>query len=165
MRRLLAARGRRAHDETTVPPHAERPAAASPQRTAAGTTSARSGRRRRAVGLTLSALAIAGITAACGIDPGPPPPPSPEEAIIHEVFDPYGVGGKAVSVARCESGLNPMAGWPDSTYKGLFQLGPHLSGTVAAYGGDWFDARTNSYAARDLYLSRGNWSAWPHCGR
>jgi hypothetical protein len=100
------------------------------------------------------------VAAGCGIDPGPPPPRSAEEQIIHEVFDPYGVGDKAVSIARCESGLNPMAGWPNATYKGLFQLGPHLAGTVAAYGGDWFDARTNTYVARDLYLSRGNWSAW-----
>jgi hypothetical protein len=115
------------------------------------------------IGLALSALAIAGLGTACGFDAGPPPPRSAEEQIIHEVFDPYGQGDKAVSVARCESGLNPMAGWPDATYKGLFQLGPHIWGTVAAYGGDWFDARTNTYAARDLYLSRGNWSAWT-CG-
>ena len=152
MRRLLAARGRRAHDETTVPPHAERPAAASPQRTAAG-----AGRRRRAVGLAVSALAIAAITAACGI--GPPPPASQAEAVIHEVFGPLGQGDKAVSVARCESGLNPMAGWPDATYKGLFQLGPHIV-AIHAYGGDWFDARANTLAARDLYVARGNWSAW-----
>ncbi len=159
MRRSITARGR-ASSETAAPPHAERPAAASPQ-----DSEPRTGRRRRVLGLALSAVAVAGFTAACGIDPGPPPPPSAEEAIIREVFAPYGVADKAVSVARCESGLNPMAGWPNATYKGLFQLGPHLGGTVAAYGGDWFDARTNANVARDLFLSRGNWSAWPHCGR
>jgi len=158
MRRLLAARGRRAHDGTTAPPHAERPAAASPAGASAGTPR-RGGHRSRAVGLALSALAIAGITAACGISPGPAPSAAAEEAIIHEVFGPLGQGDKAVSVARCESGLNPMAGWPDATYKGLFQLGPHIV-AINAYGGDWFDARANTLAARDLYLSRGNWSAW-----
>jgi hypothetical protein len=159
MRRFTTVRGGRTHDQSAAPPHAERPAAASPER-----TQPRTGRRRRAVGLALTALAIAGVTAACGIDPGPPPPPSAEESIIHEVFGPLGVGAKAVSVARCESGLNPMAGWPNATYKGLFQLGPHIV-AIHAYGGNWFDARQNTLAARDLYLSRGNWSAWPYCGR
>jgi len=158
MRRVTSKRSR-IRPETTAPPHAERPAAASAPSTTSRT------RRRRGACVALVAFAVAGVTAACGIDPGAAPPPSPEEAIIREVFDPYGVGDKAVAVARCESGLNPLAGWPDGYYKGLFQLGPHLWGSVAAYGGDWFDARTNSLVARDLYLSRGSWSAWPHCGR
>ncbi len=150
----LADRAARANDETPVPPHPKRPVAASPER-----TEPRARRRSRAAGLALTAVAVAALTAACGLSPGPPPPPSPEEAIIHEVFDPLSQGAKAVSVARCESGLNPLAGWPNATYKGLFQLGPHVA-AINAYGGNWFDARQNTLAARDLYVSRGSWSAW-----
>jgi hypothetical protein len=108
----------------------------------------------------VSALAIAALAAGCGFSTGPAPGPSHEELVIHEVFGPLGVADKALSIAWCESGMNAMAGFPNATYKGLFQLGPHLQGTVDAYGGQWFDARTNALAARDLYLSRGNWSAW-----
>ena len=151
MHRVNAA-GRVPNAETGAPPHAERPAAASPA------TNTRP-RRRRTLALALSALAIA-VTAAGCIGSGPAPAPSHEELVIHEVFDPLGVADKALSIAWCESGMNALAGFPDATYKGLFQLGPHLQGTVDAYGGQWFDARTNALVARDLYLSRGNWSAW-----
>jgi hypothetical protein len=83
------------------------------------------------------------------------------EAAIHAVFGPLGVADQAVRVAACESGRNPGA--DSGTYKGLFQLGPHLAGTVDFYGGDWFDPMTNAQVARDLYLASG-WSSWPVCG-
>ncbi len=153
MHRVNAA-GRGPNAETGAPPHAERPAAASPA------TNTRPRRRRRTLALALSALAIAVTAAGCGFGSGPAPAPSHEELVIHEVFGPLGVADKALSIAWCESGMNALAGYPNATYKGLFQLGPHLQGTVDAYGGQWFDARTNALAARDLYLSRGNWSAW-----
>jgi hypothetical protein len=92
----------------------------------------------------------------------PAPAPSGPEAAIHAVFGPLGVADQAVRVAACESGLNPGA--DSGTYKGLFQLGPHLAGTVAFYGGDWFDPMTNAQVARDLYLASG-WASWPVCGR
>jgi len=90
------------------------------------------------------------------------------EAAIHAAFDPYGVEvyTKARSVAVCESGLWPYAGWfpTPSVYKGIFQLGPHIV-AVQAYGdGNVFNPYVNAYAARDLWVSRGDWSAWPNCG-
>lgn len=151
MRRVLTAARPRPNAETGAPPHAERPAAASPARNTR--------RRRRTLALAVSAVAIAVTAAGCGFG-GPAPAPSHEELVIHEVFDPLGVADKALSIAWCESGMNALAGFPNATYKGLFQLGPHLQGSVDAYGGQWFDAKTNALVARDLYLSRGNWSAW-----
>lgn len=85
-------------------------------------------------------------------------------AAIDKAFGPYGVTAKAVRVAQCESGLNPNAGYPDAYYKGLFQLGPHVV-AIRHYGGNWWDPYQNAAAARDLYVSRGNWSAWPICGK
>jgi hypothetical protein len=149
--------------EAGAPPHAERPTAApstNPERT-------RRRPRRRAVALATAVAGIAVLGAACGFSPAPAPAPAPAgngEAAIREVFGPLGVADKAVSVASCESGLNPMAGYPNATYKGLFQLGPSIV-AINAYGGDYFDAWQNAQAARDVYLSRGNWSAWPVCGR
>jgi len=154
--------------ETASPPNPERPTAASIP------TSQRT--RRRTVRLAAAVVAVAALATACEFGPGPSPSSapapspaasaalSPDEAVIREVFGPLGVADQAVSVAACESGLNPMAGYPDATYKGLFQLGPHIV-AIYQYGGDFFDARANVQAARDLYVSRGNWSAWPVCGR
>ena len=88
---------------------------------------------------------------------------SSPEGIIRQVFGPLGVADQAVGVAACESGLNPGA--DSGTYKGLFQLGPHLAGSVDAYGGDWFDPMTNTLVARDLYVSHGGWSSWGACRR
>jgi len=101
--------------------------------------------------------------AACGPDVAPAPP-NPSDAIIREVFDPIGEGDKAVRVASCESGLNPGAIGGGGTYQGLFQLGPNIV-AIHAYGGNRLDARQNALAARDLRMQRGNWSAWPTCGR
>jgi hypothetical protein len=120
--------------------------------------------------LAAAAVVVAALASACVYDPGPSPTSgpapaptgiSPEEAVIREVFGPLGAAEKAVSVAICESGMNPGA--DSGTYKGLFQLGPHLEGTVAFYGGNWFDPLTNAQVARDLYLQSG-WAPWPHCG-
>lgn len=115
--------------------------------------------RARALMLVL----LVGLLAGCDrfvVSPGPPS----IEQMIHQVFDPYGEGDKAVRVARCESGLEPNAVGGGGTYKGLFQLGPHIV-AIHAYGGNRHDPWANINAARDLYVQRGNWSAWPHCGR
>jgi hypothetical protein len=155
--------------EEARPPHAERPIAASP--------SPSRRRLRRAARLSAVVVALVATGAGCkyevfGATPRPSAAPaqvvaaapaiSGPEAAIREVFGPLGVADMAVSVAACESGLNPGA--DSGTYKGLFQLGPQLAGTVAFYGGDWFDPMTNSQVARDLYLASG-WSSWPACGR
>ena len=134
------------------PPHQERPPATPP----------RTARRVRLVAVVGAAVAL---LAACGPNPAPAPAsPGSPEAIIGEVFAPIGEADKAVRVAACESGLNPGAISSGGTYQGLFQLGPHIV-AVHAYGGNRLDARQNALAARDLRVSRGNWSAWPYCGR
>jgi hypothetical protein len=116
--------------------------------------------RRVVAAIAIATLGLLG--AACAPSSGDAPPDV--YAAIDKAFGPYGVTDKAVRVARCESGLNPMAGYPDAYYKGLFQLGPHVV-AINHYGGNWFDAYQNAAAARDLYVSRGDWSAWPTCGR
>jgi membrane-bound lytic murein transglycosylase MltF len=71
---------------------------------------------------------------------------------------------QAVSVARCESGLNPSARNP-AGYYGLFQLG---AGHAAAFrnvtGRDfldaWDEAGPNSRYAKWLYDRSGSWSQW-----
>ena len=115
--------------------------------------------------VALVVVGAAVVLAACHPDSITDAPPLPEvEAIIHEAFDPLGEGDKAVRVAACESGLNPNALSPGGTYGGLFQLGRHVV-AIHAYGDNRLDARANTFAARDLRVQRGNWSAWPHCGR
>ena len=121
----------------------------------------RTKRRRRAIAaVALAAMSV--VVAACG-----PRASTASSAEVYEAIDaafgPYGQTAKAVRVAKCESGLNPNAGYPDAYYKGLFQLGPHVS-AINHYGGNWFDPYQNAAAARDLFVSRGNWSAWPVCG-
>lgn len=118
---------------------------------------------RRFLALSVGILAV-GVLSACG----PRPASTATSAEVYEAIDvafgPYGVTAKAVRVAACESGLNPNAGYPDAYYKGLFQLGPHVV-AIRHYGGDWFDPLQNAQAARDLYVTRGDWSAWPVCGK
>jgi hypothetical protein len=162
MRQILPTRTDQSVDaavDATVPPHPERQTAAS--RTTPPRRRGRTGRTMRLVG---AAVAVAALGAACGFSPAPAPSGGSGEGAIREVFGPLGVADKAVAVARCESGLNPMAGFPDAYYKGLFQLNPSIV-AINNYGGDFFDAWQNASAARDIYVSRGNWSAWPHCGR
>ena len=140
---------------------------------AVGRLAARGPRRGRLTRLPLgvAVLAVAVLASACVFDPGPhpassapPAPPTGSAAAIQAVFGPLGVADQAVAVAACESGLDPGAVSAGGTYRGLFQLGPHLAGTVAFYGGNWFDPLVNTQVARDLYLQSG-WSSWPSCGR
>lgn len=90
------------------------------------------------------------------------------EQAIHEAFDPYGqaVYEKARRIAACESGLWPYSGSTKANpyYRGVFQLGRHIV-AINVYGGDFYNPYQNALAARDLWLSRGNWTAWPWCGR
>lgn len=100
------------------------------------------------------------------ITPAAPDYPAQNAAIIREVFGPLGQAEKAVRVASCESGLNHNALSPGGTYGGLFQLGKHIV-AIWAYDslGNRLNARANVLAARDLFVQRGNWSAWPVCGQ
>lgn len=112
--------------------------------------------RRRTVLIFSACLAVLSLTAC--LPPAPPASYPEVEAFIHEVFDPLGQGDEAVRVAQCESGLNPHAG-AGRYYQGVFQLGRHIV-AINQYGGDYLDYRQNVQAARDLYVTRGNWSAW-----
>ena len=103
------------------------------------------------------------LVASCHAPPASTATPAEVYEAIDAAFGPYGQTAKAVRVAKCESGLNPNAGYPDEKYKGIFQLGPHVS-AIHHYGGDFFDPYQNAAAARDLFVTRGNWSAWPTCG-
>lgn len=120
--------------------------------------------RTRQVAALLVVLGMLVVGTACAPRPASTATSAEVYEAIDKAFGPYGVTAKAVRVARCESGLNPNAGYPDAYYKGLFQLGPHVV-AINHYGGNWWDPYQNAAAARDLYVTRGNWSAWPYCGK
>lgn len=92
-----------------------------------------------------------------------PPPPAPAGsvvAIIHAAAARHGVSGDwMVSIAQCESGLNPRAVNP-AGYYGLFQFS---RSTWAAYGsGDIFDPAAQSEATASM-LANGGSGHWPNC--
>lgn len=60
---------------------------------------------------------------------------------------------KALKVARCESGLNPLAYNRSGPYIGIYQIESGSS-----------DARENVAHARRMFERRG-WQPWPYCGR
>lgn len=71
---------------------------------------------------------------------------------------------RAISVADCESGLNPSAvgGKPGGTrYYGLFQLSAATLKSVGYSTTQAMDGRTNARAAYTLYR-RSGWRSW-HC--
>ncbi|HLI70003.1 MAG TPA: peptidoglycan-binding protein [Ktedonobacteraceae bacterium] len=81
-------------------------------------------------------------------------------SIIKSVFGNNNLGNQAVSVARCESSLNPNAVNPSSDAEGLFQIIPS---TWRAYGsGNIFNPTDNSKAALKIYREQGHnsWSPW-----
>jgi len=65
---------------------------------------------------------------------------------------------EAISVARCESGLNPYAENPSGA-QGLFQMMRQFH-TWRYHGGDWFDPMTNARAAYSLWAESGTWYHW-----
>lgn len=92
-----------------------------------------------------------------------PPPPAPAGsvvAIIHAAAERHGVSGDwMVSIAQCESGLNPRAVNP-AGYYGLFQFS---KSTWGAYGsGDIFDPAAQSEATAKM-LANGGSGHWPNC--
>lgn len=99
--------------------------------------------------------------------PGPPlPSPSPLPSgetmtnIIYEAASEFGVAGDyLLSVAQCESGLDPGA-YNQAGYHGLFQFDFQ---TWGAYGyGSIYDPVAQARTAADL-LAAGHASRWPNC--
>ena len=80
--------------------------------------------------------------------------------IIHNAFGTGTLGNQAVSVATCESSLNPNAYNPVPPYAmGLFQI---AKGTWAESGigrGNPYNPTDNAQAARRLYNRQG-WAPW-----
>ena len=74
--------------------------------------------------------------------------------VIRVVFAAVGQSEQAVRVARCESSLLRFPPG-ESTYKGLFQLGPHERATYG-YG---YTAVEQARGALRLYRARG-WQPW-----
>lgn len=109
--------------------------------------------RRQEAWLEAEQAALDEITEA--VESTPIPAPSGGVAgIIYDVFGSY--GAKAVSVASCESGLNPAAVNSSSGAAGLFQLMPlHWEGKF-----DPFDPVANTRYAYQLSNGGTNWSAW-----
>jgi soluble lytic murein transglycosylase-like protein len=100
----------------------------------------------------------------------PRPTPSPSETttapsgsvteLIYAAASEFGLdGGYLLSVATCESGLNPGAYNP-AGYHGLFQFDQT---TWAAYGyGSIYDPAAQARTAARL-LAAGQSSRWPNC--
>jgi hypothetical protein len=101
----------------------------------------------------------------------PTPTPQPEVAapvapagsvaqIVYDAAAEFGLSGSyLLSVAACESGLNPSAANP-AGYYGLFQFG---SGTWASEGyGSIYDPVAQARTAARMIAS-GQASRWPHC--
>lgn len=93
----------------------------------------------------------------------PQEPEWTEERITQVIYDAateFGLYGTyLLSVAECESSLNPLA-YNAAGYHGLFQFDQQ---TWAAYGyGDIYDPIAQARTAASL-LARGHHSRWPNC--
>ena len=101
-------------------------------------------------------------------DPTPTPEPVPEPVapegsiadIVYDAAAEYGLSGAyLLSVASCESGLNPTAVNP-AGYHGLFQFG---TGTWATEGyGSIYDPVAQARTAARM-IAAGQASRWPNC--
>lgn len=97
-------------------------------------------------------VTISGVLESVHTAPAPPPSGSVSE-IICSVFGPY--CSEAISVASCESGLNPAA--VNGQYLGLFQMGEYARSTY----GHGPDALTQSRAAFAYFTDTGRtWAPW-----
>jgi hypothetical protein len=97
---------------------------------------------------------------AAGEPEAPPAPAGSVEEIIHAAAAEYGIDpGYMVSIAACESGLNPGAYSP-AGYYGLFQ---YDQSTWSANGyGSIYDPVAQSRTTARL-LAAGQSSRWPNC--
>lgn len=97
--------------------------------------------------------------------PPPPPAPAAPAGSVEEIITRYfgGGAGKAIAVARCESGLNPGAMSPGGGNHGLFQINSVHRGTFEAVtGAPWsavYDAELNTRFAKYLH-DRSGWGPW-----
>lgn len=88
------------------------------------------------------------------------------ERVIRQIKRAWGGNdNKAIRVAECESGLNPKATSPGSTYLGLWQFS---RATWRDYDGPGDDPRdVNAFrqteVAYRLFQDR-RWAPWPTCG-
>jgi soluble lytic murein transglycosylase-like protein len=89
-----------------------------------------------------------------------PAPAGSVSQIIYSAADEFGLGGSyLLSVASCESGLNPNA-YNSAGYYGLFQFDQT---TWGAYGyGSIYDPTAQARTAARL-LAAGQSSRWPNC--
>ncbi len=99
-------------------------------------------------------------TAVAAPAPAPPAPAGSITEIIYAAADEFGLDrGYLLSVAECESGLNPNAVNP-AGYYGLFQFS---QSTWAANGyGDILDPVAQSRTAARM-ISQGGAGHWPNC--
>jgi hypothetical protein len=89
--------------------------------------------------------------------------PSACESLVRSVASRYGVDpGSAVTVARCESGLNPQAS-NGGSYLGLFQQSArYWAGRASHYGfggASAYNARANASVSMGM-VRDGGWGAW-----
>lgn len=95
---------------------------------------------------------------------GPVQPTGSVASMIYQVFGPY--ASQALSIARCESGLNPNAYNPisigGSHAAGVFQiLYPSTWGSTPQAGGSPYNAWTNILAAHAIFVRDGyNFHEW-----
>lgn len=95
--------------------------------------------------------------------PTAPPPtqyhPGSIPDMINQVFGPYGPA--AITVARCESGLNPNA-YNSSSAAGLFQiLYPSTWARTSQAANSPFDPMANILAAHEIFARDGySWREW-----
>jgi hypothetical protein len=81
------------------------------------------------------------------------------EGMISQAFGPY--AASALSVARCESGLNPGAYNASSHASGLFQILPSTWATTPFAGSSPFNAWANINAAHSIFVRDGySWREW-----
>ncbi len=79
-------------------------------------------------------------------------------AMISQVFGPY--AGGAISVASCESGMNPSAGNPSGA-AGVFQIMPGAFSSTSQAGSSPYNTYANIVAAHDIFVRDGySWREW-----
>jgi hypothetical protein len=82
-------------------------------------------------------------------------------------WDSPGTPGQAISVARCESNLNPHA-YNSGGYAGLFQQSTqYWPGRAEQWGQDErsvFNGRANIIVSVRMAHAAGSWSPWVGCG-
>lgn len=79
-------------------------------------------------------------------------------AMIRRIFGPYGQA--AITVATCESGLNPNAYNPSGA-TGLFQIMPGTWAGTSEAGQSPYNAAANATAAHEIFVRDGySWREW-----